>query len=80
AGKISIVYSQEEDEREYLKYISFLQHKKQLDTDVELLEVEDLQGVTGLKAIRVSVLYSGISKNDSKEYYTYEDLISHIQN
>ncbi|MDX1463397.1 MAG: GAF domain-containing protein, partial [Marinirhabdus sp.] len=44
AGKISIVYSQEEDEREYLKYISFLQHKKHLDTDVELLEVEDLQG------------------------------------
>lgn len=80
AGKISIIYSQEEDEREYLKYISFLQNKKQLDTDVELLEVEDLQGVTGLKAIRVSVLYSGMSKNDSKEYYTYEDLMNHINN
>jgi|TARA_R110002020_G_scaffold191187_1_gene390910 hypothetical protein len=80
AGKISIIYSQDEDEREYLKYIAFLQSKKLLDTDVELLEVEDLQGVTGLKAIRVSVLYSGMSKDDPKEYYTYEDLITQINN
>ena len=80
AGKIAIIYSQDEDEREYLKYISFLQYKKHLDSDVELLEVEDLQGVTGLKALRVSVLYSGLSKSDKKEYFTYEDLLSHINN
>ena len=80
-GKITIVYSQKEDEKEYLRYISFLQEKKQLDTDVELLKLEDLQGVTGLKAIRVSVLYSKNSdENSSKEYYTYEDLITQIEN
>ena len=78
-GKIAIIYSQEEDEREYLKYISFLQNKNMLDTDVELLEIEDLQGVTGLKALRVSVLYSAMTEN-SKEYYTYEDLISQLNN
>ncbi len=77
AGKIAIIYSQAEDEAEYLKYISFLQYKKMLDTDVEMLELEELQGVTGLKAIRVSVLYSK-NKDNSKEYYTYDDLISQI--
>lgn len=76
-GKISIIYSQKEDEEEYMKYISFLQHKKMLDTEVEFLELEDLQGVTGLKALRVNILYS---KNieEIKEYYTYEDLIAQL--
>jgi hypothetical protein len=76
-GKITIVYSQKEDEEEYLTYIRFLQFRKQLDSDVEMVELEDLQGVTGLKAIRVSVLYAENKKKD-KKYYTYEDLISEI--
>lgn len=75
-GKISIIYSQKEDETEYLKYIAFLQRKRFLDSDVEILELEDLQGVTGLKAIRVSILYA--SNNKDKEYYTYEDLMSQL--
>ncbi|RDK87313.1 GAF domain-containing protein [Marinirhabdus gelatinilytica] len=79
SGKLSIIYSQKEDEKEYLKYISFLQHKNMLDKDVELVEVEDLQGVTGLRAIRVSVLYETGSKNDQKEYYTYQDLMSQLE-
>ncbi len=79
SGKISIIYSQKEDEIEYLKYVAFLQHKKMLDKDIELLEVEDLQGVTGLKAIRVSVLYETNTKNDQKEYYTYEDLMTQLK-
>ena len=78
AGKISIVYSQSEDEREYLKYIQFLQHKKQLGDKIEILELDDLQGVTGLKAIRVNVLYNFDNKN--KAYYTYEDLMNEIDN
>ncbi|OAB77355.1 cell surface protein [Cochleicola gelatinilyticus] len=77
AGKISIIYSQKEDEKEYLKYISFLQSKKQLLDDEEIVELEDLQGVTGLKAIRVSVLYT--RGKDAKEYYTYEDLIAQLE-
>jgi len=78
AGKISIIYSQNEDEREYLKYISFLQSKKQLGRKVEILELEDLQGVTGLRAIRVNVLYNFGKKKD-QEYYTYEDLMKEIE-
>ncbi|MGB0949104.1 MAG: GAF domain-containing protein, partial [Marinirhabdus sp.] len=77
AGKIAVIYSQKEDEDEYLKYIRYLQQKNMLDTDEELLELEDLQGVTGLRAIRVSVLYTK-NRDNTKEYYTYEDLIQQI--
>lgn len=78
AGKISIIYSQSEDEKEYLKYVHFLQSKKQLSDEIEIVELDDLQGVTGLKAIRVNVLYHKV-END-KEYYTYEDLMDEIEN
>jgi len=77
-GKISIVYSQKQDEIEYLNYIEFLQSKNYLDTDVEIVELQDLQAVTGLKAIRVSVLYHK-DKND-KAFYTYDDLMKEISN
>ncbi len=77
-GKIAIIYSQKEDEEEYLQYIRFLQFQKLLGDEIETLELEDLQGVTGLKALRVKVLYSK-SSDKVKEYYTYEDLMSQIQ-
>ncbi|MBC2844339.1 GAF domain-containing protein [Winogradskyella flava] len=76
-GKISIVYSQKEDEQEYLNYIKFLQSKKYLDDDVEIVELQDLQAVTGLKAIRVSVLYH--KDKDDKAFYTYDDLMKEIK-
>ncbi|WP_188374163.1 GAF domain-containing protein [Winogradskyella haliclonae] len=75
-GKISIVYSQKEDEREYLRYIKFLQSKKLLGNDVEIVDLQDLQAVTGLKAIRVSVLYH--KENNDKDFYTYDDLMKEI--
>jgi len=76
-GKISIVYSQKQDEREYLRYIKFLQSKHYLDTDVEIVELQDLQAVTGLKAIRVSVLYH--KNEEDKSFYTYDDLMKEIK-
>ncbi|WP_047550643.1 GAF domain-containing protein [Psychroserpens sp. Hel_I_66] len=74
-GKITIVYSQKEDEQEYLEYIKFLQSKNVLDSEVEILELQDLQGVTGLKALRVNVLYH---QNESKAFYTYDDLMKEL--
>ena len=76
-GKISIVYSQKEDEEEYMRYIKFLQSKNILDKDLENVELEDLQGVTGLKALRVSILYH--AENDDKNFYTYDDLMETIK-
>ena len=76
-GKISIVYSQKQDEVEYLSYVKFLQSKHYLDNDIEIVELQDLQAVTGLKAIRVSVLYH--KNEDDKAFYTYNDLMKEIK-
>ncbi|MEP2025303.1 MAG: GAF domain-containing protein [Reichenbachiella sp.] len=54
-GKIAIIYSQEKDAEEYLKYIDYLKNKDLLKGKVEQLELEELQGVSGLKALRVAV-------------------------
>jgi hypothetical protein len=75
-GKITIVYSSKRDEEEYLQYVYFLQSKNYLDKKVEILELQELQGVTGLKAIRVDVLYS---HDDKKEFYTYNDLMKELK-
>ncbi|MDX1470136.1 MAG: hypothetical protein R3213_01455, partial [Flavobacteriaceae bacterium] len=63
-------------ELEYRNYISFLQSKKILDQDVEIVQLQDLQGLTGLKALRVSVLYHN---PDEKDFYTYQDLMKTIK-
>ncbi|SHH86828.1 GAF domain-containing protein [Chryseobacterium oranimense] len=57
-GKITIVYFGMENQREYLEYINKLQKKGILQNDVEFLKVEDLQGITGLLALRVSLTQS----------------------
>ena len=75
-GKLTIVYSQRSDELEYLRYIKFLQSKKYLGEEVEILELEDLQGVTGLKALRVNILYH--PDKNKKEFYNYEDLMKEL--
>ncbi|MFP9114006.1 GAF domain-containing protein [Flavobacterium sp. RHBU_3] len=74
-GKITIVYTQRKEETEYRRYIQFLQHKGLLGNVVESFDVEDLQGVTGLKALRVAINY-GV---DNTGTYTYDDLIKELQ-
>jgi hypothetical protein len=54
-GKITIVYFGMENQKEYLQYINKLQKKEILQADIEFLKVEDLQGITGLLALRVSL-------------------------
>jgi hypothetical protein len=54
-GKIAIVYTHANEAEEYLQYVQYLQHKGQLEPGHEMLEIDNLQGVSGLKAIRVSV-------------------------
>ena len=71
-GKIAIVYSQENDAKEYLKYIKFLQSKNYLGA-LENLEIEDLEGVTGLKALRVEVIY-----DHNEEKISFNDLLEEI--
>lgn len=75
-GKITIVYSQKQEEAEYRRYIQFLQHKNLVGSEIETFDVEDLQGVTGLKGLRISVVYD--SKN-TKSTYSYEDLLKELE-
>ena len=61
---ISIVYSHENEKEEYLKYIDYLIYKNVLQNEYEHFELEDLQGITGLKALRVTVNYKNIKYID----------------
>lgn len=63
-GKIAIAYFNQKDVEDYIEHIHYLQDKKILSPEVEYLDIEELQGVNGLKAIRVSVdsSYTGAKK------------------
>jgi hypothetical protein len=76
-GKLSIVYSQRKDEREYMRYIQFLKAKGYFTNNIEIVELEGLQGVTGLKAIRAEILYKKDKK--SEQTYTYDDLMEELK-
>ena len=76
-GKLAIVYSQKKDEKEYLRYIKFLKSKGYFTNNIEIVELEGLQGVTGLKAIRAEILYKTDEK--SEKTYTYEDLMEELR-
>ena len=54
-GKIAIVYSQAGEATEYRDYIKYLQAQGYLLDEVETLDLEELQGVSGLRALRVTV-------------------------
>lgn len=56
SGKITIVISNKIEENEYEKFIKYLEHKKIIKQDFEIFEIEDLQGVIGLKGIRIEVI------------------------
>jgi len=77
-GKMVVVYSQKNDEIEYLRYIKFLKSKGYFSGKVEIVELEGLQGVSGLKAIRADIMYA-VPDSKSEKTYTYEDLMEEIK-
>ncbi|MEM6263320.1 MAG: GAF domain-containing protein [Bacteroidota bacterium] len=54
-NKIAIVYNQARDAAEYREYLNFLQQKGFIEDEIEDVLLEDLQGVQGLRALRVAV-------------------------
>lgn len=54
-GKIAIVYLQEKDKKEYLDYLDYLLKRGYITEEIEDLDLEKLQGVEGLRALRVTV-------------------------
>ncbi|MBL7742945.1 MAG: hypothetical protein JNN00_05650 [Chitinophagaceae bacterium] len=65
-GKIAIVYSQPKEAAEYKEYIEFLQNQQLLKPGTEQFELEELQGVVGLKALRVEVNFEDAAKQTDK--------------
>lgn len=57
-GTIAIIYSQKHEASEYKKYFRFLQKQNYLNDSIESFEVENLQGIAGLKGFRVPVNYN----------------------
>jgi hypothetical protein len=74
-GKLAIIYTNDDTEREYLRYINFLQYNQMISENVEIVELEDVQGVIGLKAIRVEILYN---RSRSEDRLTYQNLVKEL--
>ena len=61
-GQIAVVYSHPKEGREIRRHIEYLQGREHLLEDLEAIDLEDLPGVRGLKALRVSVnLEAGVA-------------------
>ena len=61
-GHIAIVYSQQKELQEYLEYIEFFMSEGMLEGEVEHHELEELQGVSGLRAVRVKINLEGTTE------------------
>lgn len=64
-GTIAIVYTQDHEAEEYRRYIEYLMAAGYLKGEVENLMLEDLQGVHGLRALRVAISPHVIVGEDS---------------
>lgn len=54
-GRIAVVYSHPKEGRDIRRHISYLQDRGRLLQDLEAIDLEDLPGVRGLKALRVGI-------------------------
>ena len=69
---LTIVYLNETDKTAYLRFLNFLTEKQYVSGKIEDLEIEDLQDVTGLRALRIKInLEENIANSN---YYSYSDL------
>jgi hypothetical protein len=71
-GRIAIVYSQDREASEYARYITYLQERGFIGLDVEDLTLDDLQGMKGLRALRVPVAagsFAQLPELDPHELY-----------
>lgn len=66
-GMISVVFSQNREYDEYRRYFDYLVKKKVLNHKPAVLELENLQGVSGLRALRSEVNTGAIKFSESLE-------------
>lgn len=75
-GKIAIIFSQNSEMQEYSEYIEYLQANKFLTRDVEECDIEELQGVKGLRALRVTVDLSNPKLGDRVDNESIKKVVS----
>ena len=75
-GTVTVVYTNPEIQAEYQKYFEFLQYKNLIEAGIDKLALEDTQGVTGLKALRVKV---NLDPADAVATSEIEEIISSLQ-
>ena len=77
-GKLAIIYSADREALEYQHYLKYLQSINYIDAEIEWLTLNDLQGVTGMKALRVTIIYQKNFKGikESKAARILEEAVS----
>lgn len=75
---IAIIYSQESERIEYLKYLEYLVATGHIDDNIEQFDIESMQGIYGLRALRVNVV---TGKKEASQYVLsdVEDAIRQIE-
>lgn len=76
AHKLTIVYLNETDKNDYLNYISFLREQNYFTEKTEHLEIEDLQDISDLQALRLEINLD-FNVKDFK-IYSYTDYVNFI--
>jgi hypothetical protein len=61
---VSVIFSQSREEAEYMSYIKYLKHLNFIESKIERFDLEQMQGVSGLKAVRMKV---NLSENNAIE-------------
>ncbi len=75
-GTIAVIYSLEKEEKEYERYFEYLKARDYINGEVEHIDVEPLQGMQGLKALRIHINYEpGEPKLDWRE----EELLKEVK-
>lgn len=72
-GKIAVIFSKDQDGLEYRKYLTYLAAKGYVKSGIEEVELQSLQGITGLKALRAEIEY-GLPKKPEKGHHFEEFL------
>ncbi|MBA5791851.1 GAF domain-containing protein [Flavobacterium sp. xlx-214] len=77
ANKLVIVYLNDLEKTEYLNYIQYLQIQNYFTSEIEEITIEDLQDITNLKALRLTINttfdlahFKFFSYSDYIKYYT----------
>jgi hypothetical protein len=67
-GMLAVVYTQPDEAGEYIKFFETLQQDGLLKSGVQEFELEELQGVSGLKALRIGInLQEEVENNSPQE-------------